>query len=89
MRNPISIKISDYSWGRLIVIYKGSLFSVILHPEHQAEIRKKNIGYFTDETRTRWFFEKSDDQQSITFKARGSCSVTVRMDDLFKKESAA
>lgn len=34
----MTIDVQNYSWGRLVVLRCGIDFSVVLHPEHQAEL---------------------------------------------------
>jgi hypothetical protein len=84
----IKIKKEKYSWGELIVIEVGSMFKVVMHPEHLKMIRSLKPGgkgTFTDEQNKTWGVARSEEiggATALTFKTRGNQKLSIPFEDI-------
>ena len=78
MNEAVSVKKSNYSWGKMVTVHHGADTSYPLHPEHQAAIKKLKPGEstsFTDETNRKVTASREGDQ--VHLSGRGSNKKTT------------
>jgi len=80
LKEAVSVKKTNYSWGKMMTVHHGANTSYPLHPEHQQAIAKLGDGEktsFKDETNTHVVARRDGDKVHLSQPKKSSTMTTV------------